>query len=158
METGSAAATLSLLRVVSYLSWAETLVNVAFNAVPMLLTAATITTPHPPFLLGSTLASRRRATATTCQLRTTVWRVITSRDAGVRGRTARAPRRVQDNDDMGSEHHGDGQASDSGRHHVSHRPSTSTAWARAAFAAIVLLLSLAAPVAAGPFEDAAAAY
>ena len=35
---------------------------------------------------------------------------------------------------------------------------TSTAWTRAAFAAIVLLLSLAAPVAAGPFEDATAAY
>jgi hypothetical protein len=35
---------------------------------------------------------------------------------------------------------------------------TSTAWVRAAFAAIVLLLSLAAPVAAGPLEDAAAAY
>ena len=51
-----------------------------------------------------------------------------------------------------------GQASDSGRHHVTHRPSTSTAWTRAAFAAIVLLLSLAAPVAAGPLEDATAAY
>ena len=59
---------------------------------------------------------------------------------------------------MSGEHHGDGQASDSGRHHVTHRPSTSTAWTRAAFAAIVLLLSLAAPVAAGPLEDAAAAY
>ena len=35
---------------------------------------------------------------------------------------------------------------------------TSTAWTRAAFAAIVLLLSLAAPVAAGPLEDATAAY
>ena len=35
---------------------------------------------------------------------------------------------------------------------------TSTAWTRAAFAAIVLLLSLAAPVAAGPLEDANAAY
>ena len=35
---------------------------------------------------------------------------------------------------------------------------TSTVWARAAFAAIVLLLSLAAPVAAGPLEDANAAY
>ena len=35
---------------------------------------------------------------------------------------------------------------------------TSTAWAHAAFAAIVLLLSLAAPVAAGPFEDASAAF
>jgi TPR repeat protein len=34
----------------------------------------------------------------------------------------------------------------------------STAWARAAFAAIVLVLSLAAPVAAGPLEDAAVAY
>ena len=59
---------------------------------------------------------------------------------------------------MSGEHHGDGQASDSGRHHVTHRPSTSTAWTRAAFAAIVLLLSLAAPVAAGPLEDANAAY
>ena len=46
---------------------------------------------------------------------------------------------------------------DGGRHHVTHRPSTSTAWTRAAFAAIVLLLSLAAPVAAGPREDAYAA-
>ena len=51
-----------------------------------------------------------------------------------------------------------GQESDSGRHHVSHRPSTSTAWTRTAFAAIVLLLSLAAPVAAGPREDASAAH
>ena len=59
---------------------------------------------------------------------------------------------------MSGEHHSDGQASDSGRHHVTHRPSTSTAWTRAAFAAIVLLLSLAAPVAAGPLEDANAAY
>ena len=92
------------------------------------------------------------------QRRTTVWHVITSRDAGVRGRTVRAPGRVQDNDGMSGEHHGDGRASDSGRHHVSHRPSTSTAWTRAAFAAIVLLLSLAAPVAAGPLEDATAAY
>lgn len=50
-----------------------------------------------------------------------------------------------------------GQESDSGRHHVSPRPSTSIAWTRAAFAAIVLLLSLTAPVAAGPREDAAAA-
>ena len=52
---------------------------------------------------------------------------------------------------MGGEY--DGQASDSGRQHVTHRPSTSTAWERAAFAAIVLLLSFAAPVAAGPLED-----
>jgi uncharacterized protein len=59
---------------------------------------------------------------------------------------------------LGSEHHGDGRASDSGRHRVTHRPSTSTAWTRAAFATIVLLLSLAAPVAAGPVEDAVAAY
>ena len=58
---------------------------------------------------------------------------------------------------MRGEHHGDGRASDSGRHHVTHRPSASTAWTRAAFAAIVLLLSLAAPVAAGPIEDAVAA-
>jgi len=54
---------------------------------------------------------------------------------------------------MSGEHYGDGQASDSGRHHVTHRPSTSTAWTRAAFAAIALVLSLAAPVAAGPLED-----
>jgi TPR repeat protein len=45
-----------------------------------------------------------------------------------------------------------------GRHHVTHRPSTSTAWTRAAFAAIALVLSLAAPVAAGPLEDGNAAY
>jgi TPR repeat protein len=49
-----------------------------------------------------------------------------------------------------------GQEGDSGRHRVSHRPTT--AWTRAAFAAIVLLLSLAAPVAAGPLEDAYAAH
>jgi TPR repeat protein len=59
---------------------------------------------------------------------------------------------------MGSEHHGDGRASDSGRHHVSHRPSTLTAWTRVALAAIILVLSLAAPVAADPLEDAAAAH
>jgi TPR repeat protein len=58
---------------------------------------------------------------------------------------------------MSGEHHGDGQASDSGRHHASHRASTAATWARVAFAAIALLLSLAAPVAAGPFEDAVAA-
>ena len=40
-----------------------------------------------------------------------------------------------------------------GRHHVTHRPSTSTAWTRAAFAAIALVLSLTAPVAAEPLED-----
>ena len=53
------------------------------------------------------------------------------------------------------EYYGDGQAGDSGRHHVAHRP---TAWTRVAFAAIVLLLSLASSVAAGPLEDAYAAY
>ena len=58
---------------------------------------------------------------------------------------------------MSGERYGDGQASDSGRHHVTHRPSTSAAWARAAFAAIALVLSLAAPVAAGPLEDATTA-
>ena len=55
---------------------------------------------------------------------------------------------------MSGEHQGDGRVSDSGRHHASHRPSTSTAWTRVAFAAIVLLLSFAAPVAAGPLDDA----
>ena len=35
---------------------------------------------------------------------------------------------------------------------------TSTAWTRVAFAAIVLVLSYAAPVAAGPLEDGTAAY
>ena len=59
---------------------------------------------------------------------------------------------------MSDEHHGDGQASDSGRHRVTHRASTSTAWMRAAFGVIVLLLSFAAPVEAGPIEDASAAY
>jgi len=57
----------------------------------------------------------------------------------------------------GGEHRGDRQASDSGRHHVTHRSSTATAWTRAAFAAIALVLSLAAPVAAGPLEDTTAA-
>jgi hypothetical protein len=88
------------------------------------------------------------------RLRTTVWRVFTSRNAGERGRGARAY--VQDNDGMSSEHHGDRRASDSGRH-VTHQPSTSTAW-MPAFVAIVLLLSLAAPVAAGPLEDGRDAY
>ena len=59
--------------------------------------------------------------------------------ACVVGRRARRGR-LQDNDGMSGEQ------------------PTSTAWVRAAFAAIVLLLSLAAPVAAGPLEDAAAAY
>ena len=48
----------------------------------------------------------RRATATTWRRRTTVWQAITSRDAGVRGRTARAPEGLQDNDGMSGEHHG----------------------------------------------------
>jgi TPR repeat protein len=58
---------------------------------------------------------------------------------------------------MIGEYCGDGQARDRGRHHVTHRPSTAAAWTRVAVAAIVLLLSLAAPVAAGPREDATAA-
>jgi hypothetical protein len=37
----------------------------------------------------------RRATVTAWRLRTTVWRVITSRDADERGKAARAPERVQ---------------------------------------------------------------
>jgi TPR repeat protein len=59
---------------------------------------------------------------------------------------------------MSGEHHGDGQASDSERHRFTHQSSTSTTWTRAAFAAVVLLLTLAAPVVAGPVEDATAAY
>ena len=55
---------------------------------------------------------------------------------------------------MSGEHHGDGQASHSGRHRF--RSSTSTAWTRAAFAAIVLVLSFVASVAAGPYEEDAA--
>ncbi|UZF93029.1 tetratricopeptide repeat protein [Bosea sp. NBC_00550] len=58
---------------------------------------------------------------------------------------------------MNGEQHCGGQVSGGGRHRVS-QPSTWTAWTRAAFAAIVLLLSLAAPVAAGPSEDVAAMY
>jgi len=41
---------------------------------------------------------------------------------------------------------------------MSGEQSTSTAWARAAFAAIALVLSLATPVTAGSLEDAKAAY
>src|SRR4249919_3461692 len=54
----------------------------------------------------------------------------------------KAAREVQDDDGMSGEHSGD--------------RGGATAWTRAAFAAIVLLLSLAAPVAAGPLEDAVA--
>lgn len=66
---------------------------------------------------------------------------MTSRDAGERGKAARAEA-VQDNDGMVGEHHDDRQASGSGRLFVTYRPSTSTAWTRAALAAIVLLLPL----------------
>ena len=55
----------------------------------------------------------------------------------------KAAREVQDDDGMSSEYYGDRRGA--------------TAWTRAAFAAIVLLLSLAGPAAAGPLEDAAAA-
>ena len=55
----------------------------------------------------------------------------------------KAAREVQDDDGMSSEHYGDRRGA--------------TAWTRAAFAAVVLLLSLAGSAAAGPLEDAAAA-
>ena len=71
--------------------------------------------------------------------RTTVWRAMFTTLPCVVG-WRRRRERVQDNDGMSVEH------------------PTLTAWTRAAFAAIALLLSLAAPVGAGPLEDGTAAY